>query len=128
MITPPWRKPSTVRAFRFKRTTLKSSRLVARRQALWTDGPIPCLLQVLPPHVHLFGLEESERVSFRVLEPCGLADAGSRGDVIHRLERREVVVLEDRATALELANVVLDVVRPESHLRVIRLIRSRAPV
>ena len=48
--------------------------------------------------------------------------------MIHRLERREIVVLENSATTLELANVVLDVVRPEPHLRVIRLTRRRSPV
>ena len=51
-----------------------------------------------------------------------------RGDVIDGRERREVIVLEDGAPALELSNVALDVVRPEPHLRVIRLVRCRSSI
>src|SRR5438132_12107583 len=43
--------------------------------------------------------------------------------MVHRLQRREVVVLEDRAPSLELVHVAPDVIAPQAHLCVIGHVR-----
>ena len=57
----------------------------------------------------LLGLEYRDGVSIGVFEPSRPADAGRRDDVIDRLERFRVVLVEHDAVRRELRDVLLDV-------------------
>src|ERR1700730_577765 len=48
--------------------------------------------------------------------------------MVHRLQRREVVVLEDGAASLELAHIALHIIAPQTHLRVIGSVRRGTSV
>src|SRR5215475_2920141 len=73
----------------------------------------------------LFRLKQRDRVAVGILEPGRAADAGRCRNAVDRLQRRVVVLLERDTAGLELRDVGGHVIRPEAHLRVVRLIRAR---
>src|SRR5689334_3184509 len=96
-------------------STAASSPIAARASAASSRLTTTAIGRLLRP-------KQRDRVSVRVLEPGRRPDPGGRRDGIDRLQRREVVLLEDHALRLQPTDVGCDVVAPEPQLGVVGLV------